>query len=232
MQKELQITKRILIAVLTLAGLILACSTTALPLPTPTAGGPMTLEEQLAQIDHQLSQSMSSSFAYNSPEKMTLNDSATIELLMNPSMTAEQLGGQVQESGAVTTGSIDITPEMKAQLIAQDPDAFIIRALHDDPVQVISAESNTRWAWIITAKKSGAQKLTLIIYRLIKYQGQDSWREVTTYQSDIAIQVTFTQWLQSLDWKWVGGIVITALLIPAFWRFVDSRKKKSKGRSK
>jgi hypothetical protein len=215
-----------------LAGAALACGITTVTPTTPTAGGAITVGQELAQIDQMLGQYMNSSFAYNSPSNMKLDESVTIELLLNPAMTTEQMGEQIQQSGAVTTGTIEITPQMKAQLVAQDPEAFVIRPLHDDAVQVVSGSDTTRWAWIVTAKKSGTQKLNLVIYRLIKYDGQDSWREVRSYQSKIEIEVTFAQRLAFMDWKWIAGIVVTALLIPAFWRYMDNRKKKGKSRSK
>jgi hypothetical protein len=236
MQHQFKATRRVFFVAAILTGMALACNSgqelTPTAVPVTQTDGSATVEDQLAQIDQMLSQSMNSSFAYNSPTTMTLNANATIELLLNPSLPAEQLESQIQESGSVTTGTIAITSQMKAQLISQDPDAFVIRPLHDDAIQLISGTDTTRWAWVVTAKKSGPQKLVLIIYRLVEYNGQDSWREVRSYQSDIDIQVTLAQRMQSIDWKWIVGIVVTALLIPAFWRLIDRRKKKSKSRSK
>jgi hypothetical protein len=204
-----------------------APAATSIPAVTAT-NGPLTVQEQLAQIDQVLSQSMKSSFAYNSPSSMKLDDTAAIELLLNPSLTSEQLGSQITESGTVNSGSLDITPRMKAQLIAQDPEAFSIRSIPEDPIQLISGTETTRWEWLVTARKSGPQTLTLIIYRLIQYQGQDYWREVETYKANIQVNVTIGQLLGSLDWKWILGILLTAIAIPAFWRWNDHRKKRVK----
>ena len=209
--------------------------TEVVPTNSPVAGptsGPLTIQEQLAQIDQTLSQSMKSSFAYNSPSNMKLDDTATIELLLNPSVSSEQLGSQVTEPGTVSSGSINITPRMKAELIAQDPEAFSIRSIPENPVQLISGTETTRWHWLVTARKRGAQTLTLIIYRLVQYQGQDYWREVQTYKADIQVNVTLGQVLGSLDWKWIIGILVTAIAIPAFWRWFDLRKKQSEQNKK
>ena len=116
---------------------------------------------------------------------------------------------------------------MKAVLIAQDADAFIITQIPEDAVQLMSATDTTQWKWLITAKKGGPQILTLVVYRLIQYQGQDYWREVETYKANINVNVTIAQRIQSIDWKWLAGILITALLIPALWRWIDNRKKKA-----
>ena len=94
------------------------------------------------------------------------------------------------------------------------------------PSNLSAARRRPRWAWLVTAHKSGMQKLTLVLYRLVQYQGQDYWREIESYQADIEVNVTIAQRLGSVDWKWIVGILITAMLIPAFWRWMDYRKKK------
>jgi len=188
-----------------------------------------SVEDQLVQIDDILRQSISASIAYNKPQSMRLGDTTTIELLLNPSLSPEALSTQVTESGQVTSASVQITPRMKAVLLSDDAQAFSIQPEQDNPEQLVSGTETTRWAWLVTAHKSGQQKLTLILYRLVQYQGQDYWREIESYQADIDVKVTVAQRLGSLDWKWIVGILITALLIPAFWRWLDQRKKRKLG---
>lgn len=197
-----------------------------------------SLQQQLQAIDQSLSQSMQSSIAYNAPSTMKLDETVTIELLINPSKSPAQLESQITESGSVVTAMIEITPLMRAELIAQDKEAFLIQPIHSDSEQLIGSTETTRWAWQITAKKSGDQKLTLVIYRLVKFEGKDYWREVQSYKADIVVKVSFGQRLGMIDWKWIVGIIITAILVPAFWRWIDSRKKQndtvdsSKGKAK
>ncbi len=193
---------------------------------TATQASP--LEEQMAQIDAILKQTISASIAYNKPSLMNLEQTATIELLLNPSLDPKALSTQIVESGQVVSASIQITPRMKAVLVASDPTAFIIQEIHDDPEQLISSTDTTRWSWLVTAKKSGAQQLTLIIYRLITYEGEVYWREVETYKTDIDVKVTLVQQLEAFDWKWIAGIAITLIGIPALWRYIDNRNKKKK----
>jgi hypothetical protein len=193
-------------------------------IPTAIANTP-SIGDQLAQIDDILKQSISASIAYNKPQSMLLDETTTIELLLNPSLSPEALGTQVTASGQVTSASVQITPRMKAYLIADDDSAFTIQPVHDNPEQLVSGKETTRWAWLVTARKSGLQGLTLILYRLVQYGGQDYWREIESYQANIEVQVTISQRIDSLDWKWIIGILITALLIPAFWRWTDHLKK-------
>ena len=216
--------------------LLISCGSAATPestsVPAATAIVTPSVEDQLSQIDDILRQSISASIAYNKPQSMLLGGTTTIELLLNPSLSPEALSTQVAASaasgasGEVASASVQITPRMKATLLSDDAQAFSIQPEQDNPEQLVSGTETTRWAWLVTARKGGTQKLTLILYRLVQFQGQDYWREIESYQADIDVKVTVAQRLGSLDWKWIVGILITALLIPAFWRWLDYRKKK------
>lgn len=190
-----------------------------------TGGGTDSLSKIFDEIDKSLSESMKSSIAYNAPTSMNLDDSAVIELLLNPSLSPADLGKLVTEAGQVETATIDITPYMKAELISVDKDAFTIQQLHDNPIQPIGSKTVTKWEWAVDAKKAGQQKLTLVISRLVRAQGEDHWTIIQTYKSDVEVKVTIAQMLGSLDWKWILGILVTALIIPGFWRWNDQRLK-------
>ena len=183
------------------------------------------------KIDQALKESLAGSIAYNVPRAMKLNETATIELLLNPSLTPSALATQITEGGEVIIASIQITPRMKAVLLPQG-DAFFIQPMHDSPEQLISSTETTKWSWDVTAKQGGTQRLTLVIYRLITVDGNNSWRLVESYRSDIDVEVTLAQRILMLDWKWIAGVVITLIGIPALWRYIDSRSKRVKKRSK
>jgi hypothetical protein len=156
---------------------------------------------------------------------MKLNETATIELLLNPSVEPAVLATQITQAGEVVTASVEITPRMKAVLLPQTQEAFFIQPLHDNAEQLISTTETTKWSWDVTAKLGGVHRLTLVIYRLITVDGSDNWRIVESYRSDIDVKVSMAQRFLMLDWKWIAGILLTALLIPAFWRWMDQRSK-------
>ncbi|MEW5940934.1 MAG: hypothetical protein AB1750_14790, partial [Chloroflexota bacterium] len=184
----------------------------------PTSGPADTL----AAVDEILNQTLSGSLAYNAPESMQLGETLVIELLLNPSLSEEEWGEQIEESGAVVTGTVQITPLTKAELKAQE-EAFDILPLNDTPEQPISATESTRWQWQVIAKKEGTQRLTLVVYMLVKYNDQDYWREVETYRNDILVNVTFAQRLRAFDWKWLVGLLVTSGLVPFAWRWMKKR---------
>lgn len=211
-----------------------ACGSAATPSTTaPTQPALASAEEQLAQIDAILKQTLQANIAYNTPESMQLDQTVTIELRLSPTLSQQDLSTQVaesvptQESGKVVSASIEVTPRMRALLLANDGSAFEIKAIHDNPEQLVSNTDVTQWDWLVTAQKGGTQRLTLVIYRLVRYDGQDYWREVETYQADINVKVSMSQRVLSLDWAWILGVLFTAIAIPAFWRWMDQRKKKA-----
>jgi len=209
-----------------------------LPCPLVTATvmaqqiGNDPLKRQLQEIDQSLAQSIKSSIAYNAPQAMKLNETATIELLLNPLVEPSTLATQLTEGGQVITAIIQITPRMKAVLLPVPEGAFLIQPLHDNSEQLISTTESTKWSWDITAKEGGTNTLTLVVYRLITLDGIDNWRIVETYRSDINVEVTVAQRFLMLDWKWIVGIIVTALLIPSFWRWYDQRKKEDEQTAK
>jgi hypothetical protein len=139
---------------------------------------------------------------------------------------------QISEPGDVqTSANVEITPQMKAELISADPDALAITPLHDDPIQVISGTQTTKWSWFVTAKKEGTQKLSLVIYRLVKYENKEDWRVVETYKADINIKVTLLNRLRALGWEWIVGPIIALLAIAAFRRWYGQRKPEGNSRA-
>jgi hypothetical protein len=195
-------------------------------LAEPTQGDSSSpVDEQLAQIDQLLKQSIQSSIAYNVPDAVTLDKAVTIELLLNPSVSPTQLASQIDEGGEVRTAIIDVTSMMKVELIPQDEEALRIQPIHADAIQPISSVDSTRWAWLVTGKKGGVQKLVLVIYRLIILEGDEYWREVESYQTEINVEVTVAQQLQT-GWMWAAGTLFALLLGAVLWRsYARSRKQ-------
>ena len=187
-------------------------------------------EDPLGEVDEILRKTIPASIAYNSPSEMRLDETVTIELLLNPSLSEKELEKQVSEAGDTVTGVVEISPQMKAEIFAQDADSFSIRNLHADPIQIVSGTETTKWSWYVTARKEGTQRLTIILYRLVKFDGEEFWREVQTYKSDINIQVTLLNRLQSFGWGWIASLLAALAAIPAVRGWVR-RSRSGHGRN-
>ena len=182
---------------------------------------------EFTQVDDALNKFLLGNIAYNgTPETMLIDEISTFELLLSASKSQEELRDQINELGAVDTKTIEITPRMKVELRAQDLEAFEIQPIHDNAEQIISESQITRWAWWVKAKKTGVQSITLTVYRLVKYENKEYWWIVENYQRNITVEITFAQRIKSIDWKWLIITIIPAILIPAFWRWIDNKKKK------
>jgi hypothetical protein len=200
---------------------------TSIIVPTPPIHPPVTGGGggQLEIIDSILNETISASIAYHAPTEAQIGETFLVELLLNPSLSEKQLVDQITDpSTFVTFATVEITPQMKAEIVSPVQEALSILPLHDNPVQLISGTATTRWSWYVTPHERGDQKLTIIIYRFVRYNDEDYWREIKTYESNLNVRVTLASLIQTLDWKWIIGGIASAILIPGFWRWFDKRK--------
>ena len=196
---------------------------------TPTPAITPTLSPSIiANIDSALHNAIQGSIVYNTPDALQFDQTVDILLSISPSTSTGDLQKLIQQQNQSLKGELVITPLMKAELRSEDAQAFTIQAFHDTPEQVIIAGEPTEWRWSITAKRPGDQVLTLTVYRQVEYNDQMYWRMIQNYQNSIHVTITAQQRLLNFDWKWLAGILLTALLIPAIWRLVDRGKKKKK----
>ena len=207
----------------------------------------LTMQAAFSDVDQQMRDALSSSIAYNAPKTMKLDETIVIELLLNPLLSGQELETEVVDRRDLSTSTanpdllineqgstfviessrIEITSRMKAALSSQDDNAFVIQQLHSQDEQAITTVDTTKWRWSVTAKEQGTRILELTIFRLIKIDGEDNWREVGSYENDIEVLVSPSQQLVNFDWKWILGILFSALLIPLFFRWYDNRKRKN-----
>lgn len=217
---------------------------------TPSPSTPnitMTMQAAFSEIDVQFQSKLRSNIAFNKPEQMDKNQTTTIEFILNPSLSAPILATQIAVQGGfvtstaepdvliapngetvtIITSQIEITPRMKAVLLPQDPEAFMVTEMHDNAEQVVSSVDTTAWRWSVTAKKEGSQTLELVIYQLVKYDGKEFWHEVETYKANIVVEVTMGDRIRAMDWYWIAGFIVTlGGVIFGVWKWLDERKKK------
>lgn len=228
-----------LIPLLILSTLLAGCAAqstpiTPTPLPVipttegPSAGGGSGLDPaMIGEIDEQLNQAMLASIAFNdAPSEMLVDQTIFLTLLLSPSLSPEELAQQIEQNtgGLITVDSILVTPFMRADLQSDNPDAFKIVAIPNAPEQLVSSLEPTRWGWGVTALKPGDYTLRLTLSRLVVFQGEETWRPVKAYAKDMHISITLQQRLARFDWKWLIGLLLTAV-IPLYWRWQDRKNK-------
>ena len=178
----------------------------------------------LEQIDSLLQDTFSGNLAYNAPQEMRRDETRNIQLLISPVLTSDELEQLITETDPVVSAAVSLTPRMKAELRSASPGSFDILALHDNPEQLLTNVEPTEWNWAVTAREEGQHSLVLTVYRLVEYDNQEYWRQLS-YTNNIEVRVTLGQRLMAFDWYWLGGIVLAGLLIPAIWRWLDRLKK-------
>jgi hypothetical protein len=209
---------------------------------TQTPNVTQTFQAAFDEVDEQFQEFLKSNIAYTAPKSMKLNETVIIDLLLNPSKSQGELASQIEAGGNFITstakpgelvtsqgGVVEVVPKeiliddlMKAVLISKEPNAFIIKELHSSAEQPINSINTTKWHWLVTAKEKGTKTLVLVISRLIKKDGREYWVEVESYNANIAVEITATQWIKDIDWRWL----LTTLLIPLFLWWLNNHKKK------
>jgi hypothetical protein len=232
----------------TFASITALPTTSSTPFILETPNATQTIAAAFEEANRQFENLPSSSIAFNKPEKIKRNETTTIELILNPSISEDAIATQLIEqsdfvtstsqpsllldsSGAsvsVETSSIEITPLMSAELASKSPDAFTIKALHSDPVQVVGLANTTTWHWEVTALKEGPQTLYLTISQLVKYNGKEEWHVVQIYNANIVVEVTPLERVKSLDWKWIFSSALALVgSILGVLGYLNNRKKKA-----
>ena len=208
---------------------------------------PTLLTNVFDRIDSILSQSLKSNFAFSVPNQMIVNESGVIDLVMNPSLSQDELSAQLFEQSNILTSTATpdqsitaqgdgtnitvsqtlVTDQMKVVLFTNNTSAFEIQKLHTDSEQLLRNTDTTRWRWIITAKEAGNHSLVIAIYRHIKFESQDYWRETEALQVNIRVRTTPSQRLASLRWSWLVGSLAMILLIFLLFRRYSRRTKRT-----
>lgn len=175
----------------------------------------------LSLVDHVLSKLAVGNIAFNTPERMGINETETVELLLSTKETTKQLAAEVKGRPVETAEGVRVAPEMQADLKGQ---GFKIEAVTPSK-QVVSNLQRTRWAWTVTALKDGKQNLDLSLSARVQVEGKDSPFVVKTFTKTIEVQVDLWGKIFALvkehgQWLW------TTILVPVavWWR---SRKKKA-----
>lgn len=164
----------------------------------PSAGATPANAFDWTAADDAFRNSVAGSLAYNVPASMALNQTNTIQALLSPTLSKDDLAAQITETGTVTATDLKVTLWMSAELRAADSSSFEIQALHADAKQLLSLTQPTEWKWNITAKKAGLQTLTLTVFRLVQYKSEDYWPE-TSYERPIQVNVTLGQQMQNFN---------------------------------
>jgi hypothetical protein len=204
------------------------------PMSTPTPGVTPSNTNAGKSIDEILKGLPIGNIAYNAPETMNLEETTTIQLVLGPKKTTEELKEIVKEPGKVKTAEgIRITEEMEAKLTA-DPSAFKITEV-GEARRGVPMNQTTEWSWQVTPLKAGDQRLALVLNIIYDNHGKEQKLRLPTYETTIRVSVGIGNRVTSVvttAWDWIWK----ALLIPALaalWLLIRryfTKRSRLKGR--
>lgn len=191
------------------------------PLPSPPV-------DPLAEVDRAMRESLTKgSVAFNTPEEMQLGKAETVQLLLSPSDSGAELQQQITEAGKTEAAEIRVSNRMQARLTGP---GFQIEAISPEE-QAISSTDTTEWKWDVTPTKTGEnQELHLTLTALIDVEGQETPRQIRTFDRTIDVPVTWGQRFGVIgtfittNWQWFWTVILVPI---ALWLYRKYRKQKS-----
>jgi hypothetical protein len=172
-------------------------------------------------IDKYLNEMAKGNIVFNVPDSiMHINQSNTIQLLLDITRPVEKLESMIKESGELESHQIKISETMEARLSGN---GFQILAITPEQ-QLISARETTEWRWDIKAIEEGRQRLHLTLSAILNIDGSNRIRTIRTFDRIINVRVSLGKRISSLianNWEWL----FTVLLIPLVTWLWKKRKQ-------
>jgi hypothetical protein len=217
---------------------IISCGTNKDASPTKKDEGDLTSEDSTSKsidapadssrlpyfIDEILDDLAEGRIAFNAPDSVVeLDQSFTIQLLLDPAKTVDELETMIRASGPTESHQIKISENMQARLTGN---GFEITAITPEE-QLISARETTEWKWEVKAVKPGSQRLYLTLSAMIKFQGETKSRAIRTFEREMLVTVSLRKRVLTFlgkNWQWLW----TALIVPVMgwlWRRRSAKKR-------
>jgi len=177
-------------------------------------------------LDEVIASMAEGQIAFNVPDSVVeLDQSFTIQLLLDPAKSVGELETMLQASGAAEKYQIKISENMQARLTGN---GFEISPITPEE-QLISKRETTEWKWEVKAVKSGQQKLYLALSAILKFQGETKVRVIRTFDREMLVRVSLGKRISTFvgkNWQWLW----TALVIPVMGWLWKRKSAKKHGR--
>lgn len=179
-------------------------------------------------IDSILKSLKSANIAFNTPNRMALNEREKIDLVLSLDKSTEELIEKLNTESPVRTAEIKVSKVMEANLIG-DSQVFSIENTTKER-QAISETQDTTWSWWVTPEKRGMHNLQVTLSAVFLVDGIEASRTVDVYNSgDIEVIINVPNFLTAFAkthwWEFLAGIL--APLLGAFFRVSSMFKSKS-----
>ena len=181
----------------------------------PIVRSPVTpappLEESLREVP----------VAYETPKTASYGKPFEVTFALDARAGAQTATGGLPGVGEIVEGQARVSERVKASLVGT---AFEIE-LQSPEVQLLGADTENRWLWLVTPKAEGDQPLYVELFALV---GEDA-KPVRTFNGTVTVEVTQFQRVVSLATAanplavFLGGIGSTIGGLFGFFRFLRRR---------
>lgn len=144
--------------------------------------------------------------AFNSPQRMNLNETAQIQLLLSLQQPIDELRNAITAAGEREGATVRVSNRMEARLSGPN---FQITAITTEE-QAIGSIDTVEWKWEIKPTVSGRHNLHLTLTALFTVDGAASRRAVRTFDKTIEVDVTAGQWASDFfgkNWQWLWAAI-------------------------
>ena len=159
-----------------------------------------SLDEQLEKMDW-------GSIAFNTPKTIPYKKPQILELVINPSLDAEELTKLINRSGPVETDRVKISELMQARLVGAN---FTITVITPE-IQPVGKKQTTGWKWEVIPQKPGFHSLYLTIHAMVRVRETERPYPVKTFDREIEVKVTGIQkasFFLRTNWMWVVALIV------------------------
>ena len=159
--------------------------------------------------------------AYETPATASYGKPFEVTFALDARAGAETATGGLPGTGQIVEGQAKVSERVKASLVGT---AFEIE-LQSPEVQLLGADTENRWLWLVTPKEEGDQSLYVELFALV---GDDA-KPVRTFNETVTVEVTQFQRVVSLATAanplavFLGGIGSTIGGLFGFFRFLRRR---------
>jgi len=184
-------------------------------------------DDAFAAVDRALEKLVPGNIAFNTPDAMEVDETASVQLLLSPKETIEELKEMVTAEGRKEGARIQVSDRMLAELTGS---GFTIKAI-TPAEQAVSRKLPTEWRWDVTATESGSRRLHLTLSAVITISGERTPRVVRTFEKTMEIGVAWPRAAVSFlgdNWEWLWA----TFLVPVGGEVLRRRRRHTGGEAK
>lgn len=189
--------------------------------PTMPATMPAT---SLGVVEEIVSNLEWGNIAFDTPKKMKFEEPKTIELLLSPTKSVQELQSSLKSREQTESARIQISNRMEADLSGL---GFKIEALVPQE-QAVYRGKTTQWKWEVTPTKDGDQNLYLTLSAIINVSNQKVPLVIRTFDKTIEVEVSVGQRISTFvagNWQWLWASILVPLS-PFLWKWYQKKRGK------